>query len=134
VSVVPLFHHDDHRDEVVERWGTAAWTASNSWWKNIGAIGREQFLAEGVALKVEYLEAHAAGIPVTDETVVALVLRHRDWVTQGWGGVEPTTEQFVALGHMYVADERFARHYGGVDGASYVRDAIVAWATNPPQI
>jgi hypothetical protein len=28
---------------------------------------------------------------------------------------------------MYVADERFARHYGGVDGASYVRDAIIAW-------
>ncbi len=134
MSVVPLFHHDDHRDEVVERWGTTAWNSSNSWWKNIGAIGREQFLAEGVALKNEYLDAHATGIPVTDDTVVALVLRHRDWVTQGWGGIEPTVEQFIGLGNMYVTDERFARHYGGVEGASYVRDAIVAWASRTSQI
>jgi hypothetical protein len=34
---------------------------------------------------------------------------------------------------MYVADERFARHYGGVEGASYVRDAIVAWVTAAQQ-
>ena len=133
MSVVPLFHHDDHRDEVVERWGTTAWTTANSWWKNLGAIGREQFLAEGVALKVEYLDAHSRGLPVTDDVVVALVLRHRDWVTQGWGGVEPTAEQFIGLGNMYVADERFARHYGGVDGASYVRDAIVAWVAATQQ-
>lgn len=134
MSVVPLFHHDDHRDEVVERWGTEAWTTANSWWKNIGAIGREQFLAEGVALKVEYLDAHSNGIPVTDDVVVALVLRHRDWITQGWGGVEPSTEQFVALGNMYVTDERFARHYGGFEGASYVRDAIVAWSRTSQEV
>ena len=134
MSVVPLFHHDDHRDEVVERWGTKAWTTSNSWWKNLSAIGREQFLAEGVALKVEYLDAQSAGLPVTDEVVTALVLRHRNWITQGWGGIEPTTEQFIGLGHMYVADERFARHYGGVEGATYVRDAILAWVAAQPQI
>jgi hypothetical protein len=33
---------------------------------------------------------------------------------------------------MYVADERFSRHYGGIDGASYVRDAIVAWVAATP--
>lgn len=134
MSVVPLFQHDDHRDEVVERWGEKAWSQSSSWWKHLDAIGREAFLAEGVALKVEYLEAKAAGLPVTDDVVVALVVRHRNWITQGWGGIEPTAEQFIGLGQMYVADERFARHYGGVEGASYVRDAIVAWATSAPQI
>lgn len=127
MSVVPLFSHDDYRGEVVERWGKKAWSQSSSWWKHINAIGREAFLAEGVALKVEYLEAKAAELPVTDASVVALVLRHRTWITQGWGGIEPTAEQFIGLGQMYVADERFARHYGGVEGASYVRDAILAW-------
>ena len=134
MSVVPLFNHDDHRDEVVERWGEKAWSQSSSWWKNLDAIGREAFLAEGVALKVEYLDAKAAELPVTDAVVVALVLRHRTWIAQGWGGIEPTTEQFIGLGQMYVADERFARHYGGVEGAGYVRDAIVAWATASPQV
>ena len=133
MSVVPLFHHDAHRDEVVERWGEKAWNQSSSWWKHLDAIGREEFLAEGVALKVEYLEAKEASLSVTHEVVTALVLRHRAWVTQGWGGVEPTTEQFVALGEMYVSDDRFARHYGGVDGARYVRDAIVAWVSASPQ-
>jgi len=127
VSVVPLFSHDDHRGEVVERWGTKAWSQSSSWWKHLDAIGRDAFLAEGVALRVEYLGAKDAALAVTDSAVVDLVLRHRTWITQGWGGVEPTAEQFVGLGNMYVADERFARHYGGIDGASYVRDAIVAW-------
>ena len=133
MSVVPLFSHDDHRGEVVERWGTKAWTQSSSWWKHLDAIGRDAFLAEGVALKVEYLGAKDAALAVTDSAVVALVLRHRTWITQGWGGIEPTAEQFIGLGNMYVADERFARHYGGIDGASYVRDAIVAWIAATPQ-
>ena len=127
MSVVPLFSHDDHRGGVVERWGTKVWSQSSSWWKHLDAIGREAFLAEGVALRVEYLGAKDATLAVTDSAVVDLVLRHRKWITQGWGGVEPTAEQFIGLGNMYVADERFARHYGGIDGASYVRDAIVAW-------
>ena len=127
MSVVPLFSHDDHRGEVDERWGAKAWSQSSSWWKHLDAIGRDAFLAEGVALRVEYLGAKDAALAVTDSAVVDLVLRHRTWITQGWGGVEPTAEQFVGLGNMYVADERFARHYGGIDGASYVRDAIVAW-------
>jgi hypothetical protein len=127
VSVVPLFSHDDHRGEVVERWGKDAWNQSSWWWKQLDAIGREAFLAEGVALRVEYLGAKDATLAVTDSTVVDLVLRHRKWITQGWGGVEPTAEQFIGLANMYVTDERFARHYGGIDGASYVRDAIVAW-------
>ncbi len=29
---------------------------------------------------------------------------------------------------MYVADERFAANYGGVDGASFVRDALTVYA------
>jgi hypothetical protein len=29
---------------------------------------------------------------------------------------------------MYVADERFAVNYGGVDGATYVRDGLVAYS------
>ncbi len=133
MSVVPLFSHDDYRGEVVERWGAKAWSQSSSWWKHRDAIGRDAFLAEGVALKVEYLEAKAAELAVTDVVVVALVLRHRTWITQGWGGIEPTVDQFIGLGNLYVADERFARHYGGVDGASYVRDAIVAWVGASPQ-
>jgi len=30
------------------------------------------------------------------------------------------------LAEMYVADERFAANYGGVEGATFVRDALLA--------
>lgn len=126
MHAVPNFDHDDHRDEVVERWGEAAWSRSNGWWKQLSAEGRDAFLAEGVALKSDYLEAKALGLPVTAPTVTAIVDRHRAWIAQGWGGVDPTDAQFAGLAEMYVSDERFARNYGGVDGATYVRDAILA--------
>lgn len=35
----------------------------------------------------------------------------------------------VALAEMYVADPRFATTYGGADGASFVRDALVAFVS-----
>lgn len=127
MAAEPVFRHEDHRDEVVARWGENAWNKSASWWKQLDAIGRDAFLAEGVALKVEYLAARDAGTPVTDDVVVNLVIRHRAWITAGWGGTVPTDEQFIGLAQMYVADERFARHYGGVEAASFVRDAILSW-------
>ena len=133
MHAVPDFNHDDHRDEVVERWGESAWTKSNGWWKRLTQAERDAFLGEGVALKNEYLEALAAGLSVSDEVVVALVVRHRAWIAQGWGGTVPTDEQFLGLAQMYVADERFARNYGGTEGASYVRDAIVAWVARPTE-
>jgi hypothetical protein len=29
---------------------------------------------------------------------------------------------------MYVADERFAANYGGIEGAQYVRDGLITYA------
>ena len=49
-----------------------------------------------------------------------------DWIATAWGGVEPDPEQIRGLAQMYVDDERFASHYGGPDGARYVRDALFA--------
>ena len=37
-------------------------------------------------------------------------------------------EYFVGLGEMYVADPRFGANYGGTDGATFVRDAMKAYA------
>ena len=85
-------------------------------------------MAEGTALRTGYTEARDQGLAVDSDVVVSLVERHRVWISQAWGGVEPTAEQFRGLADMYVADERFARHYGGADGANFVRDAIYAWA------
>jgi hypothetical protein len=34
-------------------------------------------------------------------------------------------EYVRALADVYVADERFVANYGGIDGASFVRDALL---------
>lgn len=121
------FDNEQHRDEVVERWGQDAWTRSSSWWTALGELGQKSFITEGTALRASYTEAREAGLAVDSDIVVALVERHRVWISQAWGGVAPTNEQFRGLADMYVADERFARHYGGTESAAYVRDAIHAW-------
>jgi hypothetical protein len=127
VSAAEQFDNEQHRDEVVERWGQDAWSNGQSWWKSLGELGQKAFMAEGTALRTGYTEARDQGLAVDSDVVVALVERHRVWITQAWGGVEPTAEQFRGLADMYIADERFARHYGGADGANFVRDAIYAW-------
>lgn len=127
MSTAEQFDNEQYRDEVVERWGASAWTTGQSWWKSLGELGQKAFMAEGTALRVAYQQARDAGVDVDSLIVVELVERHRVWIAQAWGGVAPTNEQFRGLADMYVADERFARHYGGADGATFVRDAIYAW-------
>lgn len=127
MSSAEQYDNSQYRDEVVDRWGKDAWTRSSSWWSALGELGQKAFMAEGTALRTGYTEARDAGLPIDSDVVVALVERHRVWISQAWGGIEPTAEQFRGLADMYVADERFARHYGGPDGANFVRDAIYAW-------
>ena len=62
------------------------------------------------------------------DEVQAIVRSHCDWIASGWQGRRPTAEQVVGLGQMYVSDHRFAANYGGVAGAAYVRDAMIAYA------
>ncbi|MCB0922291.1 MAG: TipAS antibiotic-recognition domain-containing protein, partial [Actinobacteria bacterium] len=57
-----------------------------------------------------------------------LAARHVGWIQAGWGGRRPSAEAITGLAQMYVADERFAANYGGVEGAGYVRDALVLFA------
>lgn len=129
MSGLEHFDHEQHRDEVVGQWGQEAWSRGQSWWKNLGELGQKSFLAEGASLRNGYADALAAGHSIDSEGVVALVERHIVWISQAWGGVTPSHEQLHGLADMYVADERFARHYGGHDNATFVRDAIHAWTT-----
>ena len=121
MSALESFDHEQYRDEVVDQWGQEAWSRGQSWWKNLGELGQKSFLAEGSALRSGYASALSAGLTIVE--------RHRVWITQAWGGSAPTAEQFRGLADMYVADERFARHYGGPENATFVRDAIHAWTS-----
>ena len=58
-----------------------------------------------------------------------LAQRHVDWLasipgTPGSDADGPPAAYLTGLGDMYVADPRFGADYGGVEGATLVRDAL----------
>lgn len=123
------FDHEQYRDEVEQRWGADAYAASDRWWRELGDSGQQQFMAESAALAADWQAAAAAGEPVDGDVARALAVRHHAWVARSWGDRDVAPEALLGLAQMYVADDRFARHYGGVAGATFVRDALTSWVS-----
>lgn len=125
------FDHTRHRAEVEERWGPEAYAASDTWWRGLGAEGRARQQEVQGALQADWRQAAAAGLDPASDEAQALAARHVAWLgsvpgTPGAGGV-PVRSYLEGLADMYVADARFAAHYGGPQGAAFVRDALRAW-------
>jgi DNA-binding transcriptional MerR regulator len=107
------FDHTQYKDEVEERWGKDAYAKSDAWWRGLDADGKKAFQDAAAELIFAWVEAAESGsIPGTP----------------GSDGTGPTKEYFTGLGEMYVADPRFAKNYGGEAGATFVRDAMRAYA------
>lgn len=131
------FDHTQYRDEVEQRWGADAYAKSNDWWRGIGPDGRARWQAEAEQLGADWIAA-AADPNVSCDSPLAqgLAARHVAWL-QGVPGT-PAAESggdlngYVrGLAEMYVADERFAANYGGIEGAQFVRDALLAHMASP---
>lgn len=125
------FDHTVHREEVEERWGKSAYADSDRWWRSMSPGDRTGWLTDVAALNADWTAAAAAGTDPTSPAAQDLAVRHVAWLsgipgTPGHGG-EPDPGYLLGLAEMYVADERFAANYGGVEGATFVRDALRAW-------
>lgn len=121
------FDHNQYRDEVIDRWGQQAWDAGDKWWRDLGGPGRQAFTDEHAAIAAAWAAARDAGLSADDPAVAAIAQRHIAWIRTGWGGREPSPDAIAGLADMYVADERFAANYGGVEGAAYVRDGLITY-------
>ncbi len=119
------FDHTQYRTEVERRWGAQAFSDADEWWRSLGAQGQREFGEEHREIAAQWEQLAAAGIPADRPQTQEVARRHLAWITRGWGGKAPNAQQLVGLADMYVADERFAANYGGVEGASYVRDALI---------
>jgi DNA-binding transcriptional MerR regulator len=122
------FDHAQYRDEVERRWGEEAYASGDRWWRSLTAEEKARFQLDQKAVQDDYAAALASGASVESDEVLAITRRHYDWLVVGWRGRRPTAEQFVGMGDMYIADERFGANYGGLEGATYVRDAMKAFA------
>jgi DNA-binding transcriptional MerR regulator len=127
------FDHTQYRDEVEQRWGADAYAKSDAWWRGLGADDKAGFQQVVSQLAADWGDAAARGIDPESDEAQHLARRQFEWLrsipgTPGGGAVGPTKEYFTGLGEMYVADERFAKNYGGLEGATFVRDAMRVYA------
>jgi hypothetical protein len=126
------FDHTRHRDEVVERWGKEAYSVGDSWWRGMDQGDRAEWMRHTRELGEAWSAAAQGGADPLGPEGQALARRHCAWLAGIPGtprtGTKPSKEYVVGLAEMYVADERFAVNYGGVAGASFVRQALLAFA------
>ena len=125
-NVFEGFDHTAHREEVIERWGSEAYAKSDRWWRGLSEDERRSWQGEVAELNADWVAAAEENADPASDTAQALAARHIAWLR----GVPraPAGEGFGVyvrgLGEMYVADERFAANYGGVRGATLVRDSL----------
>jgi len=121
------FDHTQYREEVERRWGAEAYRSSDRWWRGLGEEGRAAWRARVQQLNDDWIAAHERGEDPAGETAQELAQRHIDWLRSVPGTPSDVTGYVTGLAEMYVADERFAANYGGADGASFVRDALLSY-------
>ncbi|CAN5298650.1 TipAS antibiotic-recognition domain-containing protein [soil metagenome] len=127
------FDHTQYKQEVEQRWGAQAYAAGDRWWSAMSKPEQAAWMQRQKQLAADWAAAAEAGEDPHGEAGQALARRQADWLgsipgTPGHEAGRPTREYFVGLAGMYVADERFAANYGGVPGAAFVRDAMLAYA------
>lgn len=127
------FDHTQYKDEVEERWGRDAYTRGDAWWRGLGAEGQREWRTLAEELGRDWAAAAEAGIDPAGDEAQALAARHAEWLgsipgTPGSERGRPTAEYLLGLGDLYVADPRFGANYGGAEGATFVRDALRAYA------
>ena len=117
---------DEYAGEAEERWGdTEAWKQSQERTARVTKEDWKRIKAESDALDADFAQALTAGVSAESEEAAALAERHRASIERHY---DCGYELHVCLGEMYIADERFTKHYDDrAPGlARYIRDAIVA--------
>lgn len=116
-----------HAQEAEQRWGeTDAYRESRRRAASYGKQDWQRMKAELDDLERRFGQALRAGLPADGPEAVALAEEHRGHTSRWF--YDCSAEMHRSLAQMYVADERFARHYDQqVPGlARYVHDAVLA--------
>lgn len=132
------FDHAEHREEVERRWGADAYARSNAWWRGMTDEDRTAWAEASARLNADWRAAAEEAIDPQGARAQELAARHVAWLRgiPGTPAADPNGDlsgYVTGLAEMYVADERFAATYGGIEGASFVRDALVAFMSPPSE-
>lgn len=131
-QMVDGFDHTEYRDEVERRWGAGAYARSDAWWQGMTNDERGDWQAASAQLGRDWVALAHSGAASDSPEAQELAARHVAWLREipGTPAADPDGNlvgYVRGLAEIYVADERFAANYGGVDGAAFVRDALLAF-------
>ncbi len=122
------FDHMQHREEVERRWGKSASEKSDQWWRELSTADRRHWSSVAHQLTRDWARAARDGEDPASPVAHELAQRQVAWLRSVPGTPAHEDDGLVGyllgLGDLYVADERFAANYGGVEGATFVRDAL----------
>ncbi len=124
------FDHTRYREEVEQRWGKDAYARSDAWWRNMGDPERKEWKARLEDLNRDWITAARAEAASPDsDAAQELAGRHVAWLLSmpGTPGEADTAGYIRGLADMYATDPRFAANYGGLEGAVFVRDALLTY-------
>ncbi|HWK92074.1 MAG TPA: MerR family transcriptional regulator [Luteimicrobium sp.] len=127
------FDHTQHRAEVEQRWGKDAYARSDAWWRELSDDERAAWQQRTADRVAAWRDAAERGVDPTSAEAQELAREHVAWLASVPGtprtpdGTGAPDAYVVGLAEMYVADPRFAATYGGQDGATFVRDVLVAF-------
>ena len=127
------FDHTQHRAEVEQRWGKDAYARSDAWWHELSDDERAAWQQRSADRVAAWRDAAERGVDPTSAEAQELARQHVAWLASVPGtprtpdGTGAPDAYVVGLAEMYVADPRFAATYGGQDGATFVRDALVTF-------
>lgn len=122
----PNWLGEEYAEEAQQRWGDGEeWKQSAARTASFTKGDWQQIKAETDALESEFAAAMGQGLPADGPIATQLAERHRAGIERFY---DCNYEMHVCLAQMYLADERFRKHYEDVAlGLSqYVHDAIVA--------
>lgn len=115
--------------EIREKYGDEEMDAANQKLLNLTKEEYERFQSLGEEIKTRLKEAVLAGEDPESECGKRIVMLHKEWLGKTWK--KYTKEAHVAIGNMYISDERFKLYYDKeVAGcAEFLEAAIRFWVS-----
>ena len=126
------FDHTEYKEEVERLWGPDSYRESDAWYRSLSQGQKDDFLIAAAELGADWAAVAKTGVTPDSEEAQALAHRHYVWLASIPGTPrtpdgDPTTDYVLWLGASYVADEHLAENYGGLEGATFVRDALAVF-------
>lgn len=127
------FDQAQYRDEVEQRWGKEAADKSNEWWDSKSKEDKVVFTDFVDELNANWIALTEADADPAGEEAQTQAAKHVSWLASVPGTPASTDdpalvkEYVTNLGEIYVSDDRFAENYGGIPGATFVRDALAIY-------